>query len=66
MMAKASPSLLMHMTRNIKSYGFRRKCFKGTFIVDACRWRLYKMVMEPQLFLSQPVDFKEASAPVKI
>ncbi len=24
------------------------------------------MVKEPQLFLSQPVDFKEASAPVKI
>jgi hypothetical protein len=66
MMAKASPSLLMHMTRNIKSYGFHRKCFIEIFIVDACKWRLYKVVTEPQLFLSQPVDFKEASTPVKI
>jgi hypothetical protein len=35
------------------------------YIEDACRGEAIKGLVEPQLFL-QLVDFKEASAPVKI
>ncbi len=65
MMAKAI-TLMMQMTQNIQVL-WRPQEMLHTYLYSGClQGGGYKRVAEPQLFLSQLVDFKEGSAPVKM
>jgi hypothetical protein len=48
-----------------KCSGVHRIWITPSYIVDPTKTGVYKQVAEPQLFLSQLMDFKEARAPVK-